>query len=107
VKARGRSTRHATRPARDTYVFQLFVAGDEPNSALARENLGRLCDAHLPGRFEIHTVDVLKHAEVAYKHNVIVTPTLILIRPLPRVTLFGTLRDAGQVLAALRLTGAP
>lgn len=106
MKARGRSTRHAARPGGDTYVFQLFVAGDEPNSALAHGNLVRLCDAHLPGRFEIHTVDVLKNAEAAYKHNVIVTPTLILIRPLPRVTLFGTLRDPGQVLAALRLTGA-
>ncbi|MFO7693108.1 MAG: circadian clock KaiB family protein [Vicinamibacterales bacterium] len=106
MTARGRSTRHSARPARDTYVFQLFVAGDEPNSALARGNLVRLCNAHLPGRFEIHTVDVLKNAEAAYKHNVIVTPTLILIRPLPKVTLFGTLRDPGQVLAALRLTGA-
>lgn len=105
MKARRRGTRHAARPARDTYVFQLFVAGDEPNSALARGNLVRLCDAHLPGRYEIHTVDVLKDAGAAYKHNVIVTPTLILIRPLPRVTLFGTLRDPGQVRAALRLTG--
>jgi len=91
--------------ARDTYVFQLFVAGDEPNSALAHGNLVRLCDAHLAGRYEIQKVDVLKHAEAAYKHNVIVTPTLILIRPLPRVTLYGTLRDTGQVLAALRLAG--
>ena len=82
------------------------MAGDEPNSALALGNLVRLCDAHLPGRYEIHTVDVLKNADAAYKHNVIVTPTLILIRPLPKVTLFGTLRDPGQVLAALRLTGA-
>jgi len=38
--------------------------------------------------------------------SVIVTPTLILVRPLPKVTLFGTLRDPGQVLAALRLSGA-
>ena len=106
MKAPGRSTRRAARPARDTYVFQLFVAGAEPNSALARENLVRLCNAHLPGRFEIHTVDVLKNAEAAYRHSVIVTPTLILVRPLPKVTLFGTLRDPGQVLAALRLSGA-
>ena len=51
-------------------------------------------------------MDVLKNAEAAYRHSVIVTPTLILVRPLPKVTLFGTLRDPGQVLAALRLSGA-
>ena len=83
------------------------MAGDEPNSALALNNLVRLCDTHIKGRYRIHTVDVLKHAEAAYRHNVVVTPTVILLKPLPRVTLFGTLRDPGQVLAALRLTGTP
>jgi circadian clock protein KaiB len=92
---------------RHTHVFQVFVAGDEPNSALALANLVRLCDRHIPGRYEIRTVDVLKHAEIAYRHNVIVTPTVILVRPRPTVTLFGTLRDPAQVLAALRLNGAP
>lgn len=106
MKTRKRGTHGAARPRRDTYVFQVFVAGDEPNSALALANLVRLCDQHLPGLYEIHTVDVLKNAEAAYRHNVIVTPTVILARPLPQVTLFGTLRDPVQVLAALRLGGA-
>lgn len=90
---------------RHTHVFQVFVAGDETNSALALANLARLCDRHLPGRYRILTVDVLKDAESAYKHKIIVTPTVILIRPLPTVTLFGTLGNSAQVLAALRLNG--
>ena len=98
--------REPARPGRHTYVFQVFVAGGEPNSALAIANLVRLCNTHLAGRYEIRTVDVLKNAEAAYRHNVVVTPTLILTAPLPKVTLFGTLRDHAQVLAALRLTGA-
>jgi len=91
--------------ARDTYVFKVFVAGHEPKSALAVTNLIRLCNKHIPGRYHIDTVDVLKHAEAAYKQRVIVTPTVILISPLPQVTLFGTLSDPAQVLAALRLNG--
>ena len=51
-------------------------------------------------------MDVLKNADAAYRHNVIVTPTLILLKPLPKVTVFGNLRDPAHVLAALRLTGA-
>lgn len=105
MTATTRGKRRAARPGRDRYVFRVFVAGQEPKSALAVANLVRLCNKHLPGHYQIHTVDVLTHADAAYKHNVIVTPTVILISPLPRVTLFGTLSDPGQVLAALRLTG--
>jgi circadian clock protein KaiB len=94
-------------PARrnSKYVFHLFVAGNETNSAQALTNLVRLCEEHLAGRYEIHTVDVFKSTEAAYKNNVIVTPTLILKKPLPAIRLYGNLRDPGQVLAALRITG--
>lgn len=105
MTATTRGKRRAARPGRDRYVFQVFVAGHEPNSALALGNLVRLCNKHIPGHYQIHTVDVLKHPDVAYRQNVIVTPTVVLISPLPRVTLFGTLSVPGQVLAALRLTG--
>ena len=86
-------------------MFQLFVAGSETNSAQALSNLVRIGEEHLPGKYEIHTVDVLKNADAAYRNNVIVTPTLILERPLPAVRMYGNLRDPVQVLAALRLPG--
>lgn len=88
-----------------TYVFQLFVAGNESNSTQARDNLARLCKEHLTGRHEITIVDVLKDAATAYKHHVLVTPTLILIKPLPKVLLLGNLSGTRHVLAALRLIG--
>ncbi|MHB8483219.1 MAG: circadian clock KaiB family protein [Nitrospiria bacterium] len=88
-----------------TYVFQLFVAGGESNSTLARGNLARLCEEHLKGRYEIEIVDVLKDAAAAHKHHVLLTPTLILIKPRPKVTVVGNLNDIRQVLAALRLIG--
>jgi circadian clock protein KaiB len=88
---------------RETHVFRLFVAGNESNSLQARENLARLCEEHIKGRYTIDTVDVLKDAASAYKNHVLVTPTLILVKPLPAVTVFGNLNDTRQVLAALRL----
>jgi len=90
---------------RETYVFRLFVAGSEPNSSQARRNLSQLCEEHLKSRYKIDTVDVLKDATAAYKHNVLVTPTLILVKPLPRVTVLGNLSDVRRVVAALRLNG--
>jgi circadian clock protein KaiB len=89
----------------ETYIFRLFVAGNESNSAQARGNLTRLCATHIKGPHKIDTVDVLKDAASAHKNNVLVTPTLILIKPLPKVTILGNLSDTRQVLGALRLTG--
>ena len=74
-----------------TYVLRLFVAGDEPNSKHARESLTRLCEQHLSGRHEIQVVDVLGDFQTALDNNVLVTPTLILIEPEPRVTILWAL----------------
>ena len=86
-----------------TYVLRLFVAGNESNSLQARANLVRVCEKHIQGRYKILIVDVLKDAAAAYQNSVLVTPTLILIKPLPKVTMLGNLSDTKRVLAALRL----
>jgi circadian clock protein KaiB len=105
MKARKRERRRYAKPGGETYVFRLFVAGNESNSSQARQNLTRLCEEHIKGRYKIHAVDVLKDAATAQENNVLVTPTLILLKPLPKVTVLGNLNDIRQVLAALRLTG--
>ncbi len=105
MKARKRERRRNAKPGGETYVFRVFVAGNESNSTQARRNLTGLCEEHLKGRYEIEIVDVLKDAASALKNNVLVTPTLILIKPFPKVTVLGNLSDTRQVLAALRLIG--
>jgi circadian clock protein KaiB len=107
MKARKRERRGYSkpRPRDENYVFRLFVAGDEPNSSQARANLARICEEHIKGRYKIDAVDVLKNAAAAHKNKVLVTPTLILIKPLPKVTVLGNLNDTRQVFAALRLLG--
>jgi circadian clock protein KaiB len=105
MKARKRERRRHAKPGGESFVFRLFVAGNESNSSQARRNLARLCEEHLKGRYKIDVVDVLKDAAAAHKYKVVVTPTLILINPLPMVTVLGNLNDTKQVLAAFRLTG--
>jgi circadian clock protein KaiB len=89
----------------EAYVFRLFVAGNESNSTQARENLARLCEEHLKGRYRIDIVDVLKDAASALKHHVLLTPMLIMIKPRPEVSLLGNLSNTREVLATLRLIG--
>ena len=105
MKARSQARGRSATAGGETYVFRLFVAGSESNSTQASGNLARLCEEHLKGRFQIDIVDVLKDAAAALKQNVLVTPTLILIKPHPKVTVLGNLSDTRQVLGALRLIG--
>jgi circadian clock protein KaiB len=95
----------AKKGQRGHYLLRLYMAGNGPNSQKALANLRGLCQEHLEGRFTIETVDVIQDFEAAVKDNILVTPALILVAPLPRVMVLGNLGDLPKVLAALRLSG--
>jgi circadian clock protein KaiB len=88
---------------RSTFKFQLYVAGDAPNSAQALANLTTLCDAHLEGRYEIEIVDVFKEPKRALAGNILMTPTLVKVTPSPVRRIIGTLTQPLTVLHALGL----
>ena len=93
--------------ARDrTYVLRLFVAGDKPQSLEAKKNIEQICAAHLQGRYELTVFDVFNDFTAALDHGVLLTPTLLLLSPLPSVTIIGNLSDSEKVLGALRLPKA-
>ncbi len=85
------------------YVLKLYVAGNEPNSQIARKNLKLICDEYLNGRCRVEEVDVLTDYATALKDGVFVTPTLILVVPEQRVTIVGNLDNKDKVISALRL----
>ena len=90
---------------RDRYLLRLFVVGDGPNSKQALSNLHSLCREHLKGRYTIETVDVTKNFKAAARDNILITPALVLVTPLPRVVVLGNLSNRPKVLLALRLSG--
>jgi len=91
--------------SRDHYLLRLFVVGQGPNSKQALSNLQSLCREHLEGRYSIEVVDVVKDFQAAARDNILITPALILVAPLPRVVVLGNLSDRQKVLFALRLSG--
>ena len=52
----------------------------------------------LEGRYTIETIDVVQDFEAAVENNILVTPALILVAPLPRVVILGNLNDLPKVL---------
>ena len=89
---------------RGHYLLRLFMAGNGPNSQKALANLRSLCQKHLEGRYTIETVDVVQDFQAAVSDNILVTPALILVAPLPRVVILGNLNDIPTVLTALRVS---
>lgn len=89
------------------YKFRLYVAGDGPNSVQAIANLAALCEAHLPERHEIELVDILREPRKALADNVMMTPLLVKMSPVPIRKIVGTLSRLEPVLQALGLPFSP
>jgi circadian clock protein KaiB len=85
------------------FHFELFVAGDAPNSAQALTNLRALCQAWIPRRYVIEVVDVFQNPGRAMAEGIFMTPTLLRLGPLPKRRIVGTLSHSGNVIDALGL----
>ncbi len=85
------------------YQLHLFVAGDEPNSRRARENLERICSEYLAGDCRIEETDVFSEFQTALETGTYVTPALVIKTPESTGTVFGNLSDTRKVLEALGL----
>lgn len=83
--------------------MRLFVAGNEPNSALAKASLQRICADYLAGNCRLDIVDVLENFEPALKENILVTPALIVEQAGRRNVIFGNMTDVEKVLTVLEI----
>jgi circadian clock protein KaiB len=82
-------------------LLRLYVAGNAPNSLRAVANAKALCEGNLRSSYELEVVDLLKYPNRALADGIIVTPTLLRLRPLPIQRIIGNLSDTKQVLLTL------
>jgi circadian clock protein KaiB len=96
-------------PARgdDVFVFSLFIAGMSPRSRRAVDNMTKLCDRYLAGRFELQIVDIYQQPELAQEEQLVAAPTLIKKLPLPLRRFIGDLSDTDRVLVRLDIHRRP
>ena len=93
----------AARETSERYVLRLYVAGTTPCSARAVENLRRICDELLVGRYDLEVVDVYQDPARARDEQIIAVPTLVKKLPAPLRRILGDLSDREQVLVGLDL----
>ncbi|MFC5320596.1 circadian clock KaiB family protein [Bradyrhizobium oligotrophicum] len=85
----------------DGYNLRLYVAGQTPKSLAALANLKKLCETHLPGRYTIEVIDLMKDPALAQRDQIVAIPTLIRQLPEPLKRIIGDLSNAEKVLVGL------
>jgi len=86
-----------------SYSLRLYVAGQTPKSVLAFNNLRRICDEHLAGRYEIEIVDLMQNPQLAQGDQILAIPTLVRRLPEPIKKIIGDLSNTERVLVGLDL----
>ena len=92
-----------TDPAADNFVLKLYVTGTSPRTRQAIENLQRICEQDLQGRYQLDIVDVLEHPQAAEDDRILATPTLIKRLPPPLRRVIGDLSDKEKVVFGLEV----
>ncbi len=77
-----RSARGRKAPA-ERYVLRLYVTGVSRSSAHAVERVRAICEEHLHGRYELEVIDIYQLPALAKGDQIVATPTLVRVLPLP------------------------
>ena len=85
----------------DMWLLKLYVAGKTDRSLIAAENLKKICEEHMPGKYRIEIVDLLEKPSLAQGDQIVAVPTLIRKLPQPIRRIIGDLSNTEKVLVGL------
>jgi circadian clock protein KaiB len=87
----------------ERWDLRLYTAGQSPKSLAALNNLKRICDQHLPGRYSIEVIDLMKNPRLAKDDEIVAIPTLVRKLPAPLRKIIGDLSNEERALVGLQL----
>lgn len=88
-------------PEKVDYQLRLYVAGQTPKSLTAFENLKKICEASLKGRYSLEVIDLRINPLLAKGDQIVALPTLVRKLPAPIRKLVGDLSNTERVLVGL------
>lgn len=83
------------------FKLRLYVTGITPRSLESIEQVRKLCEQHLKGRYELEVVDLYKEPMAARNDQVLAAPTLVKLLPLPIRKFVGDMTREEKILAGL------
>jgi circadian clock protein KaiB len=103
TKAQAAMEKAAAARQSQRYVLRLYIAGLTPRSTLAVQNIRKICEEHLEGRYELEVVDIYQQPTLAEGEQIIAAPTLIKKLPLPLRRFIGDMSRTEKILLGLDL----
>ncbi len=92
--------------SRDFWELRLYVAGQTEKSLRAFENLKKMCEENLKGKYRIEIIDLLKNPQLARGDQIIAIPTLVRRLPPPLRKIVGDLSNTERTLVGLDIRPA-
>jgi circadian clock protein KaiB len=89
--------------SQERWHLRLYVAGKTPRCESAEENLRKVCEEYLAGRYSIEVVDLLDNPTLAQGDQILAVPTLVRKLPMPVRRIIGDLSNTERVLVGLDL----
>lgn len=89
--------------SKEKFLLRLFVTGLSPKSLEAIDEVRKLCEEHLKGRYELQIVDVYKQPTAAKEDQVFAAPTLVRLLPQPVRKVVGDMTHTEKILAGLEI----
>lgn len=90
----------------EKWELRLYVAGKTMKSVAAINNLNKLCEEHLKGKYVIEVIDLLVHPQLAEGDQIFAIPTLVKKVPEPIRKIIGDLSNEEKVLVGLNIRPA-
>ena len=87
----------------ENYVLRLYIAGNNLRSQMAVENVKKICEEYLKGRYELDVVDIYQDHSKNPVDLVLAAPTLVKKLPLPLRKVIGDMTRKEKVLVGLDL----
>jgi circadian clock protein KaiB len=85
----------------ETWELRLYVAGQTPKSMTAFDNLKKIAEENLKGKYTIEIIDLLKNPQLAAGDQILAIPTLVRKLPQPIKKIIGDLSNTERVLVGL------
>jgi circadian clock protein KaiB len=86
--------------------LRLYIAGLTPRSTKAIQNIRKICEEHLEGRYDLQVVDIYQQPVLAEGEQIIAAPTLIKLLPLPLRRFIGDMSNTERILVGMDLRTA-
>jgi len=102
-KSSATKRRPAKSSSSDFWRLRLYIAGQTTNSIAAIDNLKKICEEQLQGKYRIEVIDLLKKPQLARGDQIIAIPTLVRRLPPPVKKIIGNLSKTESVIVGLDL----